>query len=74
MKPHHKAGARLNAIQTLKYLNISVGQDYHTLGSVQICGLLAEADRVHYQVPKDANGSRSRYFHDRLQRHARLKD
>jgi hypothetical protein len=30
--------------------------------------------RVRYRKPKNANGSRARYFHDRLQRTARLKD
>lgn len=71
MKPDHVAGARLNARLTLANLNIAIGQDFHTLTGGQVDALLAEADRVRYQKPRDANGSRARYFHDRLQRHAR---
>ncbi len=71
MKPKHIAATALNAQETLKALKIAVGQDFHTLGSSQVDGLLAEADRTRYQKPAHANGSRARYFHDRLQRAAR---
>lgn len=74
MKAHHKQGARLNAALTLKSLKIAVGQDFHTLGRTQVDGLLVEADLAKYRKPRNANGSRARYFHDRLQRHAILKD
>jgi hypothetical protein len=67
-------GARLNAIKTFKSLNISISQDFFTLSPSQVCDLLEEADRMRYQKPKNANGSRARYFHARLQRHARLVD
>lgn len=52
----------------LHRLHIPIGQDFHTLHSSQVDELLAEADRVKYRKPKDANGSRGRYFHARLQR------
>ncbi len=71
MKQRHADGTRFNAIQTLKSLNIAVGQDFHTLRFTQVEGLLTEADRVRYQRPLNANGSRARYFHDRLQRQAK---
>lgn len=71
MKPCHVAAERLNARFTLQNLNISVGQDFFTLSSSQVDGLLREANRVKYQAPRNANGSRARYFHDRLQRRAK---
>lgn len=67
----HKAGKGLQARETLKSLKIGLGQDFHTLRSSQVDGLLEEADRVRYQKPKNANGSRARYFHDLLQRQAK---
>jgi hypothetical protein len=74
VKQRHVEGARLNAIETFKSLNISVGQDFFTLSFSQVDRLLEEADRVRYQKPKFANGSRARYFHARLQRQARMGD
>jgi len=59
------------ARMTLENMNIAVGQDFHTLRSEQVDALLAEADRMRYQKPANANGSRARYFHDKLQREAR---
>jgi hypothetical protein len=73
MKERHKASIRGDALETLKYLKIEVGQDFYTLSSSQVEKLLEEADRVKYRKPRNANGSRGRYFHDRLQRHARMK-
>jgi hypothetical protein len=70
MKAKHIPAYRDNARAVLSALRISVGQDFHTLSSEQVDGLLAEADRTRYQKPKHANGSRARYFHDRLQRQA----
>lgn len=74
MKPRHIPSIRLNAQYTLKNLNIAIGQDFHTLSSAQVDALLTEADRVRYQRPRNANGSRARYFHDRLQRQAQMKE
>lgn len=71
MKSKHVASARLNARQVLQLANISLGQDFYTLSSSQVDILLAEAKRVRYQRPKNANGSTGRYFHDRLQRLAK---
>lgn len=73
MKQRHTESVRLHAQAALNNIGIAVGQDFHTLNSAQVDALLAEADRVRYQKPANANGSRARYFHDRLQRHAQLK-
>lgn len=67
----HLDSVRRNARATLKAIGVAVGQDFHTLTSEQVDKLLTEADRVRYQKPASANGSRARYFHDRLQRQAR---
>lgn len=71
MKQRHKESARHNARATLEWCDINIGSDFHTLRTEHVEKLLVEADRVRYQRPKNANGSRARYFHDRLQRLAR---
>lgn len=70
MRESHKEAYRLNARATLQMINANANQDFHTLSSAQIDALLIEADRVHYQKPVNANGSRARYFFARLQRQA----
>lgn len=47
--------------------------DFHTLSSEQVEMLLASADAVKYRKPRNANGSRGRYFHAMLQRRASHK-
>lgn len=71
MKPHHVEGERANARAVLSAAKVALGQDFHTLSAAQVSELLVEADRVRYQKPARANGSRGRYFHDLLQRRAR---
>lgn len=44
------------------------GGDFHALRSSQVDALLTAADRYKYRKPKNANGSRARYFHAYLQR------
>lgn len=56
---------------TLERIGAKLGQDFHTLNSGQVDTLLVEAKRSRYQKPASANGSRARYFYDRLQRQAR---
>ena len=53
---------------TLNDLGIDSTANFFTLGHEAIDALLAEADRVKYRKPRNANGSRARYFHARLQR------
>lgn len=71
MKPQHVDGARSNARAVLAGINARLGQDFHTLTSSQVTELLVEADRVRYQKPATANGSRGRYFYALIQRRAR---
>lgn len=44
--------------------------DFYTLSSIVVDALLAEADVMRYRAPKNANGSRGRYFHAYLERRA----
>jgi hypothetical protein len=45
-------------------------RDFHALPSADVETLIAEADRLHYRAPKNANGSRARMFCQFLQRRA----
>ncbi len=71
MKPRHAEAYRTHARAILDALKIHVGQNFFTLSNSQVCGLIEAADFARYQKPANANGSRARYFHDRLQRQAR---
>jgi hypothetical protein len=73
MKIKHIPSIRLNAIETLKALNLNVNQDFHALRSSQVDALLECAIAAKYQAPFNANGSRARYFHAKLIREAKLK-
>lgn len=73
MKQRHAKHSRASARAVLASNNIAVGQNFFTIRADQVEGLLVEADRVRYQKPKAANGSRGRYFHDLLQRRAQAK-
>ena len=68
MKPRHVQAERTNARAVLSLCNISIGQDFYTLRPTQIECLILQADLVRYRKPRNANGSRARYFHDMLQR------
>ena len=45
--------------------------DFHELSSTKVDELLKAADHYGYRKPKNANGSRGRYFFSRLQRMCR---
>lgn len=68
MKARHVLGYRTNALALFQIWNISPSQDFHTLSSSQVDSILAEADRAGYRKPKNANGSRARYFYSLWQR------
>lgn len=48
--------------------------DYHTLRTSQVDALLVHADRLKYRKPRNANGSRGRYFYAALQRAAKRSE
>jgi hypothetical protein len=68
-----RSSNRVNARAIFESLRIGVNQDFFTLTTGQVDGLIAEAERVHYRRPVNANGSRARYFHAKLQREANAK-
>ena len=73
MTKRDKASDRIEAREILRRCGVEVGADYHALRSGTVDALLVEADRVRYRKPRNANGSRGRYFHERLQRHAQAE-
>lgn len=71
-QPHHKTpeGKRAAARAILSRCNVPVGANFFVLTNAQVVDLLAEADIAKYRKPANANGSRGRYYHDKLQREA----
>lgn len=67
---HETAQVTINAREALRACHVPFHADFHTLSSAQVDALITEANRVKYRRPKNANGSRARYFHNRLQRKA----
>ena len=59
------------AREILTACNIESGVDFHTLHSNTVDALLEFATQERYRKPRNANGSRARCYHDRLQRLAR---
>lgn len=52
----------------------TASRSFHALPSDVIASLIAEADERHYRAPRNANGSRARYFHAFLERVAARGD
>lgn len=71
MKPRYAQGARTEARAALTLINAELGQDFHTLSAEQVDRILKLADHHRYRKPKNANGSRARYYYQLLQRRAR---
>ena len=59
-----------DARNTLHRLGLTARHDFHALRSEVVDAILAEADRAKYRKPRNANGSRARYFHALLVRRA----
>lgn len=59
---------RSDAFNILAQCGIPPGSDFHRLGSDQVEALLERAKAWKYRQPKNANGSRARCFHARLER------
>ena len=65
------AASKINkatAIEILNFARTNGKDDFHTLNSSQVSVLLEFADEFKYRKPKNANGSRGRYFHAYLVR------
>lgn len=48
--------------------SIPLDMDFHALNAEQVDSVIAAADEYRYRKPKNANGSRGRYFHALLVR------
>lgn len=64
---------QVGARRALMIIGATEDQDFHTLDSGQAETVLQFADAARYRSPKNANGSRARYYFARLQRRARGK-
>ncbi len=52
---------------SIKYA-FPLDSDFHALRSSEVDGVIAAADSRGYRKPRNANGSRARYFHAYLRR------
>ena len=59
---------RGEACEILRRTGAPIDADFHALHSTQVNAIVDEARRAGYRKPKNANGSRGRYFFARLQR------
>lgn len=57
-----------DARQILRDCRAPIGSDFHRLDSATVERLLSAADSYGYRKPRNANGSRGRYWHEYLQR------
>lgn len=62
---------RFEARGIIAGIGCELNADFHTLDSNQVHRVLMEADQRKYRKPKNANGSRARYFFAYVQRAAR---
>jgi hypothetical protein len=60
-----------DARNTLRLCSIPPEVDFHALSSDAVERLLERAKAWKYRTPRNANGSRARYFHAYLERLAR---
>jgi hypothetical protein len=58
----------IDACGILNRIGIRRGEDFHVLSSTKVDQLVTAAKEIGYRKPKNANGSRGRYFHAYLQR------
>lgn len=63
-----------DARHVLALCRVPLGSDLHRLDSESVERLLSHADSWRYRAPRNANGSRGRYWHARLERLATRKD
>ena len=62
-----------DAANILQACKVPQGSDFHTLRTEQVESLRYYAMLRKYRQPKNANGSRARYFHAMLERRLRAQ-
>lgn len=65
-----QSGARLRLATVMTVAQCDPYASFHSLSSSAVEALLRLADDDGYRVPRNANGSRARYYHARLVRAA----
>lgn len=60
-----------DSIRYLTSMQIDLASDFYALRSSAVQEVLIAANAAKYRKPKNANGSRARYYFQRLQRAAR---
>ncbi len=65
---------REQALAIATTYDIPLDQDFHVLCSSTVDRIIAAADLCRYRTPRDANGSRARYFQALLCRSAARKE
>ena len=63
---------RYEARNILAACGVPLGANFHVLPAATVDLLLGHADARRYRKPRNANGSRGRYWHAYLQRRATL--
>ncbi len=64
----------VSAINLVVRHRLDISKDFFTLSPFEVGQVLDAADDWKYRKPKQANGSRGRYFYALLQRSIRLQD
>lgn len=70
MQAHKALERQLRALSLSTKYHIPLGEDFHTLRNDVVDRIIAAADERKYRKPKNANGSRARYFYAQLNRDA----
>lgn len=65
---------RFEALSILQGWHIPPGTNFYTLSSSQVSDVLEMANALKYRHPKNANGSKARYFYERVRRASERKD
>lgn len=65
---------RQRARDILSRCHAPLGTDFHALRTWQVDSIVSEADAYGYRKPRNANGSRARYFHAYLVRAANREE
>ena len=65
---------RESARNIARHYRIPLDRDFHALNSDDVEAVLEAAKWCRYRQPRNANGSKARYFHAYLQRAANRKE
>lgn len=59
---------RADAVSIASQFGFPLNRDFHSLSSDTVQRIIDAADSERYRTPRNANGSRARYFYARLNR------